>query len=87
MQEFSKKEIICKTLGSVARRLRGEQSQFMFSSENDISVSIVNTIERGIKDPQITTIFRLAEAFNMKPSDFIKLVEKDLPAGFNLIDR
>ena len=61
MQGHPKKEIICKTLGSVARRLRGVQSQFMFSSENDISVSIVNTIERGIKDPQITTVFKLAD--------------------------
>ena len=87
MQGHSKKEIICKTLGNVARRLRGVQSQFMFSSENDISVSIVNTIERGIKDTQITTVFKLAEAFNMKPSDFIKLVENELPEGFNLIDR
>ena len=87
MQGHSKKEIICKTLGNVARRLRGVQSQFMFSSENDISVSIVNTIERGIKDSQITTVFKLAEVFNMKPSDFIKLVENELPEGFNLIDR
>ncbi len=87
MQEMSNKKLICIATGEVLRSLRNGQSQFMFSSENDISVSIINTIERGIKDPQITTIFKLAEASGIKPSEFVKMIEEKLPAGFSLIDK
>ena len=86
MQEISKKEIICITAGKILKKLRGSQSQFMFGSENDISVSIINTLERGIKDPQLTTVFKIAEALNIKASDFVKLVEEELPDDFYLID-
>ncbi len=87
MQGLSPKELICKATGDVLKQLRGTKSQFMFSSENDISVSIINTIERGIKDPQLTTIFKIAEALEIKPSEFVKLIEKKLPKDFQLIDK
>lgn len=80
------KKIIMKTLGEQIRRLRGDKSQFILASEYDISVSIISTIERGLKDPQLTTIFKLAEAFNIKASELVKLIEKDLPKDFSLID-
>ena len=86
MQENDQKKMICKALGDVLQELRGEQSQFMFSSENDISVSIINTIERGLKDPQLTTIFKISEALGMKSSDFVKLVENKLPKDFTMLD-
>ena len=87
MQEVSKKEIICKIAGDVLKNLRGSQSQFMLSSENDISVSIINTIERGVKDPQLTTIFKLAEALNISASEFVALIEKQLPEDFHMIEK
>lgn len=87
MQGLSPKELICKAAGDVLKQLRGQQSQFMFSSENDISVSIINTIERGIKDPQLTTIFKIAEALEIKPSEFVKLIEEKLPKDFQIIDK
>ena len=57
------------------------------ASENDISISIISTVERGIKDPQLTTLFKIAEALNIKTSDLIKLVEEQLPKGFSLIEK
>lgn len=81
-----KKKIILKSLAKQARKLRGEKSQFILSSEYDISVSIISTIERALKDPQITTIFKLAEAYNIKASELVKLIEDDLPENFSLID-
>ena len=82
----NKKQIL-KLLGKHARELRGERSQFILASENDISVSIISTIERAMKDPQLTTVFKLAEALNIKPSEFIKLIENDLPKNFSMIDK
>ena len=81
-----KKKIILKSLAKQARKLRGEKSQFILSSEYDISVSIISTIERALKDPQITTIFKLAEAYNIKASELVKLIEDGLPENFSLID-
>ena len=57
------------------------------ASENDISVSIISTIERALKDPQLTTVFKLAEALNIKASELIKLIENDLPEDFTLIEQ
>ncbi len=87
MQTNKRKNLIMKTLGKTIKKLRGEQSQFMLASENDISVSIISTAERGIKDPQFTTLFKIAEALNIKPSELVKLVENQLPEDFTLIDK
>lgn len=40
-----------------------------------------------MKDPQLTTVFKLAEALDMKPHEFIKLIEDSLPNDFSLIDK
>ncbi|MDO5304476.1 MAG: helix-turn-helix transcriptional regulator [bacterium] len=82
-----KKEIILNVLAEVVKDLRGKRSQFMFASENDISTSIISMIERGLKDPQLTTLMKLAEAFDMKFSDFAKLIEEKLPDNFSLIEK
>lgn len=87
MQNDKRKNLIMKTLGKNVKKLRGEKSQFLMASENDISISIISTVERGIKDPQLTTLFKIAEALNIKASDLIKLVEEQLPKGFSLIEK
>ena len=87
MQNDKRKNLIMKTLGKNVKKLRGEKSQFLMASENDISISIISTVERRIKDPQLTTLFKIAEALNIKTSDLIKLVEEQLPKGFSLIEK
>ena len=87
MQNDKRKNLIMKTLGKNVKKLRGEKSQFLMASENDISISIISTVERGIKDPQLTTLFKIAEALNIKTSDLIKLVEEQLPKVFSLIEK
>lgn len=87
MQYEEKKKIICLALANVVKNLRGRKSQFMFASENDFSTSIISTVERGLKDPQLTTIFKMAEAFNLKGSEFLELIEKELPNNFTLIEK
>ena len=56
-----KKNLIKRALAATMRECRGEQSLFKYSSENDIPLSIVSEAERGLKDPQLTTIFKMAE--------------------------
>ena len=76
------KQQIRNSLAKVMKRLRGVKSQFIFSSENEIPLSIISTAERGLKDPQLTTLFKLAEAYNLSLSEFIKMIENELPKGF-----
>lgn len=87
MQTNDNKQKILKALAIITKELRKDKSQFLLSSENDISVSILSTIERGLKDPQLTTIFKLAEALEIKPHEFIKLIEDKLPKDFSMIDK
>jgi len=82
-----KKEIIKQALAELVKELRGNKSQFIFASENDISSSIISNIERGLKDPQLTTIFKIAEAFDLSCDEFIKLLIKKLPKDFSLIEK
>ena len=89
MQEkFSdKKQLILNALAFTLKELRYGKSQFMFASENDISISIISMIERGLKDPQLTTIFKIAEACNISPEKFISKIIEKLPPDFSLIEK
>ena len=83
----NKKQIILNALAQTLKELRGQKSQFLFSSENDISISIINTIEHGKKDPQLTTLFKIAEACDLKLDKFIAKLLTKLPNDFYLIDK
>ena len=89
MQEkiSEKKQLIINALALTLKELRKGKSQFLFSSENDISISIISMIERGLKDPQLTTIFKLAEACNISPVTFISKIVEKLPQDFYLIEK
>lgn len=87
MQYLKQKKLIKQALSKVVKKLRGEKSKFIFGSENDISTSILSNIENCKKDPQLTTIFRLAEAFNINPENFIKMINDELPKDFYFIEK
>lgn len=80
----NKKKIIFMAIGKAIKRLRGNKSQYMLGAEYDIPSSVLSDLERGVKDPQLTTIFKIANAFNIKVSDFIKEVEIELPKDFSI---
>ena len=86
-EKYNKKRMIINALAQTLKELRGKKSQFIFASENDISISIISTIERGLKDPQLTTMFKLAEACNMSLPEFILKISEKLPKDFFLIDK
>ena len=88
MQDKNKnKKILLNALAETMKELRGEKSQFILASENDISISIISQAERALKDPQLTTLFKLAEAYNIDLDVFMKTIIKKLPKGFSLIEK
>ena len=82
-----KKKLIILALAELLKEYRGDKSQFKFASENDISISIISNIERGLKDPQLTTIFKISEACNLPCDKFIKRLMQKLPKDFYLIEK
>ena len=66
-----------EAFGRVLRALRAERglSQEALALEAGIQRNYVSLIERGVNQPTITIIFKLAAALAMKPSHVIELVE------------
>ena len=81
-----KKKMVRSALAKVVKKLRGNKSQFVVASEIGLSTSIISPIERGLKDPQLTTLFRLADAFKIDIVEFVKLLKDELPKDFSLIE-
>lgn len=87
MQYLNQKKSIKNALKKVVIKLSNNRSNFLIGAENDISTSILSDIKNEKKDPQLTTIFRLAEAFNMKAHEFVKLINSELPDDFSFIEK
>jgi transcriptional regulator with XRE-family HTH domain len=64
--------------GSVLQQLRKERgvSQEELGSKSGYHRTYISLLERGKKSPSLKTIFQLAKAIDMTPSDIIGLVEK-----------
>ena len=91
MQVFSeknKKQLLCVSLGKVLTKLRQEAglSARAVSYSIDISKTTLLLAEAGKLDPQISTFYRLAEAYNMKPSQLLSMIEDELPDSWFLSD-
>jgi len=82
----SKKKIIFNAIAKTVKRLRGKKSQFMLGAEYDIPSSVLSDLERAVKDPQLTTLFKLAGAFNLSIAEFMVELEKELPANFSVCE-
>jgi len=81
-----KKELILKLLGEIVydKRKKMKKGINIFSYEYDIGNGLLSGLEKGKIDTKITTLWKLANAFNYKCSDFVKLIEEKLPQDFNL---
>ncbi|WP_326586569.1 helix-turn-helix domain-containing protein [Bacillus ndiopicus] len=67
------------TIGSVLKRLRLSMkfSQEELAARSSLDRTYISMLERNIKQPTITTVFLLANALNMKPSEFVQQLEED----------
>ena len=83
-----KKEMLIKTIGNLIKekRLAQDKGILLFSYEYDISNSSIALLEKGKRDVQVTTLWKLANALGMKFSEFAKEIETKLPKDFKLID-
>ena len=85
---IDKKELLLKTIGEIIKEKRLEQKKgiLLLSYEFDISNSSIIALEKGKRDVQISTLWKISKALNMSFGEFIKQVEDLLPKGFKMID-
>ena len=85
---LNKKSQLLKIIGKIIKkhRLATKKGILLHAYEFDIPSSSLNLIERGIRDPQITTLWKIANSFDMTFGEFINEIEKQLPNDFTLIE-
>lgn len=89
MQEVyeKNKKILQKALAKIVKKYRNQKSKSitLISAEIGMTKSIWGDLEREQKDPQLSTIWRIAEALEIPPSTLILEIESCLGKDFSLI--
>ncbi len=71
------RKMIVSIFGSVLRELREKSnlSQEKLAEFCDLDRTYISLLERGLRQPTITTLFKLSDALNIKPSELVELVD------------
>lgn len=75
-----------KVLAMVIKKYRHNLSISQLANEIDLSKSIWAGIEKGERDVQLSTFWRIAEALNMKPSELLQAIEYGLGDEFSFLE-
>ncbi len=75
-----------KTLAEIIKKLRNKKSITQLANEIDLSKSVWFNLEKGERDIQISTFWRIAEGLDIKPSDLVKEIENQLGEDFSFIE-
>lgn len=72
--------MVIEIFGKVLRELRDGNgvSQEKLAEYCDLDRTYISLLERGLRQPTITTIFKLANALNISPSQLIAKVEQQV---------
>ena len=76
MQELKNK--MMHALAGSVKKYRKDKSISQLSNEIGLSKSIWSEMEKGHKDVQLSTFYRIAEALEVKPSELLADIEKSL---------
>ena len=68
------------TFGQVLKALRDEHglSQQQLALDSDLDRTYISLLERGLRQPTLGTVFKIAEVLKVSPSDIVGLVEKGM---------
>lgn len=84
MQE--RKKELQKVLAGVIKKHRKTLSISRLSDEIELSKSIWAGIERGERDVQLSTFWRIAEGLEIRPSDLLKEIEDSIGNEFSFLE-
>lgn len=83
MQELKKE--LQKAIASVVKNQR-KKSITKSADEIGMGKSLWADLENGIKDPQFSTLWRIAEGLDIKPHILVKLIENELGDNFSFLE-
>ena len=90
MQEklVENKILFQKELGKLVkeRRLELKKSISLISAEIGMTKSMWEDLEKGIKDPQLSTLWRVCEGLEIEPSDILKELKVKLDMNFTFVE-
>lgn len=70
-----------KFFGEVLRDLRKKKgiSQEKLALESNLDRTFISLLERGLRNPSLSTIFQISEALGIDPGELVSLVKTNLP--------
>ena len=68
------------------KRKEAKKSQRLIAFENHIQKSMFSRFEPANNQPLLFSAWKIAESLGLKFSEFIILIEKELPEDFTLIE-
>lgn len=85
---YENKELFQKTLGAIIKqhRLKSKKSISLISAEIGMTKSMWADLEKGIKDPQMSTLWRISEGLNIPLSLIIEELKEKLGKDFTFIE-
>ena len=90
MQEvyLKNKKIMQQTLSSIIKKYRIERNKSisLISDEIGMTKSMWADLEKSIKDPQLSTLWRISEALDIPLSVIVIELENALGEGFSLVN-
>lgn len=84
----SSKKILQQAVAKIVKKHRLAQNKSLsrISAEIIMTKSMWNDLEKGIKDPQLSTIWRISEALDIPVDELVREIKTELGAGFSLTD-
>lgn len=81
-------ELKLKLQKAIAKVVKSNRVKSITKSADEIAMgkSIWADLENGIKDPQISTLWRISEALDIKPHILVKLIEEELGSNFSFLE-
>ena len=90
MQEvyLKNKKLMQQTLSSILKKYRIERNKSisLISDEIGMTKSMWADLEKSIKDPQLSTLWRISEALDIPLSVIVIELENALGEGFSLVN-
>lgn len=83
-----KKKILLTAIGKIIHEKRKATGKgiLLHSYEFDLSSNSLERIEKGLRDPQITTLWKIVNSLGIDFKEFINILYTYLPENFNLTD-
>lgn len=73
-------------IANIVKKYRGTKSITKSADEIGMGKSIWADLENGIKDSQFSTLWRISEAFDIKPHKLVEDIEAYLGENFSFLE-